>query len=214
MPYIGNTLKSLRDKKNLTQEDLSSRAGIPLPTIRKLEQNQRVPREKLIKKICDFFKITEEELFVSADYLIRKNFEIKRFTEAQMAVTKIPLISWVSANRFNEASDIFTPGDAEEWVYTTARGKRMFALKVKNDCMEPEFREGERIIVDPDIQPENGDFVVIRDTKNNEATFKQLKKYGNKIVLHPLNPKYQDIELDHDKRYVIVGKVVGKDKQY
>lgn len=214
MPYIGNTLKQLRDNKNLTQEELSNRADIPLNTIMKLEQNKRAPREKLIKKLCIFFKISEEDLLISADYLSKKNFEIKKFTEAQMPVNKIPLVSWVSANRFSEASDSFAPGDAEEWVYTTAKGGRMFALKVKNDCMEPEFREGERIIIDPDTQVENGDFVVVRDNKNDEATFKQLKKYGKKIILHPLNPKYDDIELDQDKRYVIVGKVVGKDKKY
>ncbi len=29
----------------------------------------------------------------------------------------------------------------------------------------------------------------------NEAIFKQLKQYGDTPVLHPLNPKYPDIEI-------------------
>lgn len=36
----------------------------------------------------------------------------------------------------------------------------------------------------------------------------QLKQYGKIIVLHPLNPKYPDIELSEKHQYVIVGKVV------
>ena len=47
-----------------------------------------------------------------------------------------------------------------------------------------------------------------------EATFKQLKKYGRTRVLHPLNPKYDDIELSKDIEYRIVGVVVEKKRRY
>lgn len=201
-------IRKARREKDFSQTFLAKAINVSLRTFQRFEEGITVPGLEEIKKICE---VTGKGI---SYFLEETDFEIKKFAESQMAVNKIPLISWVSANRFGEANDSFTPGDAEEWIHTTAKGARMFALKVKSDCMEPEFREGERIIINPDIQPENGDFVVVRDNKKNEATFKQLKKYGKKIILHPLNPKYQDIELDNDKRYVIVGKVVGKDKKY
>lgn len=46
-----------------------------------------------------------------------------------------------------------------------------------------------------------------------EATFNQLKIYGETTVLHPLNPKYPDIELKRGDKYHIVGKIVEK-KRY
>ncbi len=49
---------------------------------------------------------------------------------------------------------------------------------------------------------------------NGEATFKQLRIYGDTKVLHPLNPKYPDIELKKGDRYNIVGKIVEKKKRY
>lgn len=44
--------------------------------------------------------------------------------------------------------------------------------------------------------------------KNNEeeAIFKHLKVYEETTVLHPLNPKYPDIELKRGNRHRIVGK--------
>jgi len=38
-------------------------------------------------------------------------------------------------------------------------------------------------------------------TKNNEeeAMFKQYKRYDNTIILHPLNSRYNDIVLNKDK---------------
>lgn len=44
-----------------------------------------------------------------------------------------------------------------------------------------------------------------------EATFKQLKKSGDTLVLHPLNSRYDDIELKKSVKYRIVGKVVKKE---
>ena len=80
--------------------------------------------------------------------------------------------------------------------------------------MEPEFREGDIVVIQPNIEPSQNDFVIIRDDKSNEATFKQFKIFGNKIILHPLNPKYPDIELNHKKQYTVIGKVVEKVKKY
>jgi len=45
---------------------------------------------------------------------------------------------------------------------------------------------------------------------DNEATFKQLKIYGETTVLHPLNPKYPDIKLKKGNKYHIGGKIVEK----
>ena len=60
--------------------------------------------------------------------------------------------------------------------------------------MEPEFVEGDVIIVNPHVEAVPGDFVIVKNDEE-EATFKQLKKFGNLFVLHPLNRKYEDSEL-------------------
>ncbi|MDO8444616.1 MAG: S24 family peptidase [Deltaproteobacteria bacterium] len=57
----------------------------------------------------------------------------------------------------------------------------------------------------------SGDYVVVKNGKG-EATLKQLKKYGNTFVLHPLNSKYQDMEVKKGE-FQIVGRVVKKEKR-
>ncbi len=80
--------------------------------------------------------------------------------------------------------------------------------------MEPEFTEGEILVVNPHIEAKPGDYVIVENDDSEEATFKQLKKYGRTTILHPLNPKYADIELKKGNRYRVVGKVVKKEKKY
>lgn len=62
------------------------------------------------------------------------------------------------------------------------------------------------------VDMNSGDYVVVKNGKG-EATLKQLKKYGNTFVLHPLNPRYQDMEVIKGE-FQIIGKVVKKKKRY
>ena len=127
------------------------------------------------------------------------------------------ILSWVSAGQFSDVGQGHREG-AEGKIQTDLKGKRLFALKVKADCMEPEFRHGDIIIVDPDTAWNNGDYVVARLNHDDEATFKQLKIYKNRIALHPLNyPVFEDLKYskkDFDKKVTIIGKVVEKKKRY
>ena len=59
---------------------------------------------------------------------------------------------------------------------------------------------------------ENGDYVIVKNHEE-EATFKQYKRYDNTKILHPLNSRYNDIILNKDKEYRIVGVVMEK-KRY
>lgn len=128
-----------------------------------------------------------------------------------------PLISWVQAGRWSEIVEDFQPGDAEMWV-TFGISRRVipngFCLRVQGDSMEPEFVEGDIILVDPDKQLENGKFVIAKFLDTNEATFKKYVNDAGTISLHPLNyPKYQPIHLNGRKAH-IVGVVIGKQKMY
>jgi SOS-response transcriptional repressor LexA len=79
--------------------------------------------------------------------------------------------------------------------------------------METEFHEGDIIVINPYLKPEHNDYVMVSNMEG-EATFKQLKKYSRTRVLHPLNPKYDDIELSKNTEYSVVGVVVEKKKRY
>jgi phage repressor protein C with HTH and peptisase S24 domain len=53
-----------------------------------------------------------------------------------------------------------------------------FALRVVGDSMEPDFREGDVIVVDPLRQPRPGSFVVALTNSSGTAMFKQYRDLG------------------------------------
>jgi len=117
---------------------------------------------------------------------------------------KVPLISWVRAGEWQEVIDPRIPGDAEDWIETTVQVRtHTFALRVQGDSMEPDFPEGMLIVVEPELDPQSGDFVVVRN--GNDATFKQLIKDGADWYLKPLNLRYPIKSLE--SRCKIIGVV-------
>lgn len=103
---------------------------------------------------------------------------------------RVPLISWVQAGHAAEAIDLLATGEGEDWIETTVQVRtHTYALRVEGDSMAPEFPPGSLIVVEPDMAPEAGDFVIAKNG-DNEVTFKQLIKDGADWYLKPLNDRY------------------------
>lgn len=195
------TIKRLREKTGLLQKEFAKKIEVSKPTISAWEQGTRTPSASQRKKLCEYFGISEAELFGAQP-------------KDNNYLQKIPIISWINANKFKPIADPFPAGFSDEYVYADVKGKNIFCLRVVSDCMNPEFQEGDIIVINPHVEVNHNDYAIVADRDADTATFKQFKQYGNKKILHPLNPKYQDIELDHKTRYNIVGKVVQKIKKY
>ncbi len=211
-------LIKFRERRNLTKTDLANKLSVSLGYIQHVEAGRRKPpRIELCRQISGILNLTNIETKQLVESAIKERAQdetIEWIEEQKTSVKLVPVISWVHANQFG-TEEPFPLGAVDEYVPTTEKGGNMFSLIVKNDCMfnpneKISFPEGIRIIVDPDQKDLiNGKFYVIRDSNAQQATFKQYLKKGKKIFLHPLNPKYSDIELDHDERYEIIGRVVG-----
>jgi len=60
---IGNKIKSLRKKHNLTQEQLAEHLGISFQSISKWENNIALPDITFVPSIAAFFEVSIDELF-------------------------------------------------------------------------------------------------------------------------------------------------------
>lgn len=132
---------------------------------------------------------------------------------AAIGTTRIPLIDYVQAGMWTAVADTFEPGDADDWLLTDLElSVNAFALQIKGDSMEPEFGQGDRVIIDPDVTPQAGDYVVAKNG-GDEATFKKYRvrgqNDGGQIVfeLIPLNEDYAPMRSDQQP-IQIVGTMV------
>jgi SOS-response transcriptional repressor LexA len=209
MKSVGRYIKSKRDKRGLSARQVAKRAGISDAHVLYIENEQRKPTFDVIMKVLKALNADVQEFLQETGHM---NTRIQPTSHKKLR--QIPVISWVAAGKWHDVSNPFEPGDADEWMESDVRGMDIFALRVKGDSMGPEFNDGEIIVINPNVEAKPGDFVIVKNEDKDEATFKQLKIYGGTTVLHPLNPKYPDIELKRGNKYKIAGKVVEKKKKY
>lgn len=211
MREIKDRVKDLRLQQDLTQDELARRVGVKQQSIQQLEDGV-VKRPRYLLELARVLNVRPEWL---RDGVLPQRYpdqlEPPNTEPGPNIRGMVPVISWVAAGRLEEVVDLHEPGAAEDWQVTTAPIKEhTFALRVAGDSMEPEFTDGTMIIVEPDLQPENGDYVIVHNGAW-EATFKQLVRDGDDWYLKPLNPRYPIKPLGNGR---VVGVVIAQEKRY
>ncbi|HCV3310082.1 LexA family protein [Acinetobacter baumannii] len=109
---------------------------------------------------------------------------------------KIPVLDYVQAGFWHEvAYDGTTPHSYTYTDYIGNNPEAIFSVIVQGNSMEPDFKEGDMLIVDASILPKPGCFVIAQNG-SHEATFKKYRvlahdEYGREIFeLIPLNKDY------------------------
>lgn len=82
-------------------------------------------------------------------------------------------------------------GSPEDALASSSPGceeKEPYALMVLGDSMEPEFKEGEVLVIEPGANYRDGSYVIAYH--NDEYIFRQLRVVKGQWFLTPLNPNY------------------------
>ena len=134
------------------------------------------------------------------------------FTKLE-GVRRVPVISYVQAGLWTEIVSVFQPSDAHDWLITSDKhSKETFVLTIRGNSMEPDFKQGDAVIIDPSVKPRPGSFVAAKNGRE-EATFKKYRPrsidvLGNEVFeLVPLNEDYPTMRSD-EQPIEIIGTMV------
>lgn len=191
---------------NKSQTSLAKDCGVTQPTV----AHWLSGRTKQLK--ADVAAKAAASLGVSVKWLTEGRGDMKPLPLAEglelseIGSRKIPLINYVQAGKWTGVGDY---GGIDSFVLSDLDlSNDAFALIIRGRSMLPEFREGDRIIVDPEVVPIPGDYVVAQNGED-EATFKKYKEIGtdengDKVIeLVPLNPDFPTMRSDRDPIRII-----------
>ncbi len=193
METIGLWVKTARNKWGGSQEALALELGLTKGNVSAWENGRHKPK---LEQILAIGKITGHPLPPEARSL---NMNVQ---PAAVGGRRIPLIDYVQAGAWTCPADPYAVGDGFEWLLTDlALADCAFALEIKGDSMQPEFKPGDRVIIDPEVLPQPGDYVVAKNG-DDEATFKKYRPRGSNergdvvFELVPLNEDYPSMRSD------------------
>jgi SOS-response transcriptional repressor LexA len=208
MITVGKYLRKKRDEAELSLREASKLANVSHTHIMDIEEGKRSPTFDKVMNLLKAYRADVLDFLRETGYL-PKNVE----PTATGKMRRIPVVSWATAGKRAETGESFHKEEVLEWIASDVNGENNFALRVKGDSMEPEFKEGDILIVSPAAKAVNGDYVVAKNSEE-EATFWQYKRYNNIKILHPLNTRYEDIVLSKSKGYRIIAVLAEMRRTY
>ena len=209
---IAENIKRFRTAAGLTQKELGLRLGFRETSASNMiyfyESRKRSPGKKKIQKLAEIFKRSYEDFYIDCN-----NYKVDSFHHQNL----VPFITWahVGEMRYPVTESEGPP------VAATCPNADCIALQVEGDCMEPEFREGEIIIVNPHAEKISGMYAIVKH--KDKVLFQKYLEYpadspcSDTIILRSLNEKCQDVVVDKNpgaNETVIIGRVVQKIKKY
>lgn len=228
---IAKNLRAL--SRGMTQAEFAEKVGIPLTTLSGYMTAKSTIKPGNTQKIADAFGLQKSDIdprFRDKESILNTSKDARKLTSIYVQLTdenKKKVVNYsehllkeqehpnntVKEVQFVGYSAAGTEPEsycAEPFVeYTVTDKLKADAFVVlTGDSMEPRFHKGEPVFYRSQANIENGEFAIV-DIDGEGAICKQIKiDYDNhKIILHSLNPKYEDIIMD-PTRIRILGKVI------
>ncbi|MBF0194867.1 MAG: LexA family transcriptional regulator [Magnetococcales bacterium] len=214
---LSDRILHARRHAELTQKELASRVGVSHTTVSKLE-NGRAKYSRCMVTIATVCGVDPTWLETGRGEMLLSRYpeylKVSGCRDVSNVFAKIPIVSWDtidSVNSWIEHEKIkalcreFVP------VFAQTKGQH-YGLLVPDDSMEPEFLEGEVIVVNTELKIKNNQYILAKLEGESNTTFKQLVEIGDQQYLRPLNPRYPIITVDGNLQ--LFGVVVGKYKEY
>lgn len=182
-------------EKNVQYNQLKQSYGLDGNYINRLVNNPEVGvGHNYAKKICEAFG-------KPLDYLDRP---IESDEQVRSAVY-IPVLA------FEEVSDYLKSGEKrnyEQMPVKRGTSEDSFCVVHEGISMEPKYKAGWNLIVDPTVSPETGDNVLA--TVEENVMVRSFAKEGRKSILTPANATFDTITIGNqdDVMGVIIGHIV------
>lgn len=196
---IASLIRNGRLRLGLTEQEFADQAGVSRSAVQQWERGETAPRRKNQPAVAKVLGITVAQLMSGDD-------PATNAVSVAAGTTRIPLISYVQAGDLTAIMDDHAPGAAAEYLLTDLPvSKHTFALEIRGTSMLPDFKEGDRVIIDPEVKPQPGDFVAAKAVDahgHGEATFKKYRPRGinekgaEVFELSPLNQDFPSMRSD------------------
>lgn len=212
---LGKKIKALREQHNLTQDYVANKVGISQPQISLIEKGEILPTTFVLKLLANLFNVDYNKL---RDLKEEDEIELEARKRARKAKAiepshRIPILNEIPADIPSNFTDYeFPPGIAEDYVDNHLKNfittdPSTYALRVGGDCMEPELKKGDIVVLSTTKEWQSGDIVAVKWDEGEKKELRKIIKQNDHIILQPENPKYTPIVLNSDHQPQIMGVV-------
>lgn len=195
---LGKKIRAHRDELGLTQAELADKLGLTYSSVSQWESGRATPRTPILRQLADLFNTTVADLMG------------EDAAEAAISGTSrmVPLLDFA---HMGEPCDEGSLADEVEVPASIADAHpRGFMVHAQGGCMDNRFPHDALLLVDPDMEPVNGQ-PVLAETADYGAVVRNYTRGRSTVMLtaDSHSGEYDDILAGPgDEPVVCKGRVV------
>lgn len=225
---MASNIRRHLDKKNINPKEFSKVMGFKYSTVLDWVNAKTYPRIDKIELMANYFGVEKSDLVeVYSHKSVSSPSNIVVLLDKEL---KEPRHSdWIKygenlLSEQNTVTDLFSYNYYDQ-ALSAGTGQYLnevnvetielpvnidadFVVPVYGDSMEPEYYSGDYVFVKLSVELSDGDIGVFELC--GDAYIKQLLINAEGAFLHSLNSKYEDIPIDKDSDFRIIGEIIGK----
>lgn len=167
---LGKKIRAHRDELGLTQAELADKLGLTYSSVSQWESGRATPRTPILRQLADLFNTTVADLMG------------EDATEAAISGTSrmVPLLGFA---HMGEPCDEGSLADEVEVPASIADAHpRGFMVHAQGGCMDNRFPHDALLLVDPDMEPVNGQ-PVLAETSDYGAVVRNYTRGRSTVML-------------------------------
>jgi repressor LexA len=184
-------------------ENFAAENGYP-PTYEEIRTGLKISSKSLVNHHLDALENAA---------LLRRSPNTPRGIKLRPDTVQVPVLGQIAAG---PPTDFAAPADPETIELTgdiVPRRDDLYALKVQgNSMIDALVNDGDIVIMQHQLEAENGDMVAVRLLEQNETTLKRFYRENDHVRLQPANPMMAPLFV-HPEAVAIQGKVVAVIRQ-
>lgn len=167
---LGKKIRAHRDELGLTQAELADKLGLTYSSVSQWESGRTTPRTPILRQLAELFNTTVAELMG------------EDATEAAIKGTSrmVPLLGYAHMGDFEDEGDLCD--EVEVPAAVADAHPRGFMVHAQGGCMDNRFPHDALLLVDPDMEPVNGQ-PVLAETADYGAVVRNYTRGRSTVML-------------------------------
>lgn len=204
---LGSRIKQVLEEKGMSQSQLARLVGVKQQTISYIcSPESPATTSRYATQIAAALGVNPVWLQTGDGGQYNPTVSIE-VSGVRTLVKRIPLLGTDEVLPFLDGTQQATSKQGLEMMTDHSVSNSAFAIEIEGDSMKPKFKSGDRVVIEPSIQPEPGDFVAA--SIGNAITFRKYRERGEGgFELVPLNDDWPTVSSASDGDVRVVGVMI------
>ncbi len=205
---LAKNLKSLMQFRHITESDLARVTCVSQPVINRLAKGITTnPNVDTLRPIAKFFNVSIGQLVGDERLFLPENLISSDEPILASSLIEVPIITWERAAQWQNIPAKQQIEKFKKFIRLDANlSDYAYALLIEDSTMEPTFMKGTCIVIEPELEPVDRDYVVVVLKGQKKPIFKQILFSGEEAFLKSLNPDFDTLQTT--KNCKIIGVAV------